>query len=291
MTGRDEAVSRRGFVGSLAGALVAVRGLGVAGLPFGGDTDTGARIERIGVQLYTVRDAFAKDPDATLERIAGIGYREVEFAGYADRTPAALRKTLDRLNLAAPSGHLPFESLDKDWDRTLDGAATLGHRYAVIAWFPPEYRKTLDDWRRLGERFTKAAEVAKRRGMQFCYHNHDFEFTPVDGRLPYDVLLESSDPSLVRMEMDLYWITKAGQSPPAYFAKYPGRFPMVHVKDSAGPPEHRMVDVGQGTIDWRGLFARRKQAGIEHYFVEHDEPADAFASIAKSYGYLEKLRF
>ncbi|MEP6573473.1 MAG: sugar phosphate isomerase/epimerase [Gemmatimonadota bacterium] len=289
-----EGLSRRDFMGSLAGALVAARGLGGMANPRASDLVApagSARIERIGVQLYTVRDAFGKDPAGTLERIAAIGYREVEFAGYANQSPEALRQILDRVHLAAPSGHLPFESLDKDWDRTLDEAVTLGHRYAVIAWIDDTFRKTLDDWRRLGERFNRAAATAKKHGLGFAYHNHDFEFTPLEGKLPYDVLLASTDPALVRMEMDLYWITKAGYKPETYFAKYPGRFPMVHVKDSAGPPENRMVDVGQGRIDWPHLFSLRKQAGIEHFFVEHDEPGDAFASIKRSYEYLEKLRF
>jgi sugar phosphate isomerase/epimerase len=109
--------------------------------------------------------------------------------------------------------------------------------------------------------------------------------------LPYDVLLAETDPKLVQLEMDLYWITKGGQDPLAYFGRWPGRFPMVHVKDSAGPPDHRMVEVGAGKIDFKKIFAHSDQAGIRHYFVEHDEPADPFASIRASCEYLKRLEF
>jgi sugar phosphate isomerase/epimerase len=113
----------------------------------------------------------------------------------------------------------------------------------------------------------------------------------MEGRTPFDVLLAETDPKLVLMEMDLYWITKAGRNPLDYFAKYPGRTRMVHVKDSKGPPDHVMTEVGAGTIDFKRIFAQRKLAGIEHFFVEHDEPVDPFASIQASYQYLRNLRF
>jgi sugar phosphate isomerase/epimerase len=125
--------------------------------------------------------------------------------------------------------------------------------------------------------------------MQLTYHNHAFEFAAVDGRVPYDILLERCDPRFVAFEMDLYWITKGGRDPLAYFARWPGRFPLVHVKDSAGAPEHRMVDVGDGRIPWPAIFARRQQAGIRHSFVEHDNPADPLTSVRRSYAYLRSL--
>ena len=137
----------------------------------------------------------------------------------------------------------------------------------------------------------RAAAQAHDAGLQFAYHNHDFEFVPTEGRLPYDVLLETTDPKLVQFEMDLYWITKGGQDPLTYFARWPGRIPLVHVKDSGGPPDHKMMDVGAGTIDWKKIFAREDQAGIRHAFVEHDQPADAFASIKASCDYLKRPEF
>ncbi|HET9152250.1 MAG TPA: sugar phosphate isomerase/epimerase [Gemmatimonadales bacterium] len=250
---------------------------------------TGARIGRIGLQLYTVRSLLAKDFEGTLEQVAKIGYKEVEFAGYFDRTPAQVRKLLDHLGLRAPSAHIPLESLQTDWARTLDAAEALGHEYLVVAWLDQRDRNSLAALGRTMDTFNKAGDEAWDRRIRFAYHNHDFEFTPVDGRLPYDVLLAGTDPRYVNFEMDLYWITKGGQDPLAYFQKYPGRFPMVHVKDMAAG--QAMVDVGKGRIDWARIFAKRKEAGIRHYFVEHDEPPDPIASITASYRYLKGLRF
>ncbi|HYR98173.1 MAG TPA: sugar phosphate isomerase/epimerase, partial [Gemmatimonadales bacterium] len=177
------------------------------------------------------------------------------------------------------------------WRAALDAAPVIGHRYLVLAWIPAEERHTLDDYKRWAERLNRAGTEAKAAGLQFAYHNHDFEFAPLDGKLPYDVLLAETDPKLVQLEVDLYWITKGGQDPLAYFARWPGRFPMVHVKDSAGPPDHRMVAVGAGKIDFKKIFAQSDQAGIKHYFVEHDDPADPFASIRASCEYLKQLEF
>ena len=127
--------------------------------------------------------------------------------------------------------------------------------------------------------------------MRFAYHNHDFELRSVDGQRPLDLLLKETDPSLVDFEMDLYWVVFGGGDPLDFFNRYPKRFPMVHVKDSAGPPDNRMVDVGQGKIDFRSIFAQSDKAGIKHYFVEHDQPADPIATIRNSYNYLHALRF
>jgi sugar phosphate isomerase/epimerase len=247
------------------------------------------KLDRIGLQLYTVRHEMEKDFAGTIARVAATGYREVEFAGYFGKSPRDVRALLDHHGLSAPSAHA---SLAPDqWRAALDAAPVVGHRYLVIAWIPAEQRRTLDDCKRAAERLGRAAAEAQAAGLQFAYHNHDFEFVPLDGQLPYDVLLRETDPKLVQMEMDLYWIVKGGQDPLAYFARWPGRFPMVHVKDSAGGPAHRMMTVGAGAIDFKKIFAQREQAGIRHYFVEHDEPGDAFASIRASYEYLKRLEF
>jgi len=248
------------------------------------------RLDRIGLQLYTVRDYMAKDFAGTLARVAAIGYREVEFARYFGNHPREVRALLDRHSLAAPAAHVGPGAGD-EWRAALDAAQAIGHDYLVVAWIPAEQRRTLDDYRRFAERFNRAGEEARAAGMQFGYHNHDFEFVPMQGRLPYDVLLAECDPDLVQLELDLYWITKGGQDPLTYFARWPGRFPLVHVKDSMGPPEHKMVDVGAGKIDWKKIFAREDQAGIRHFFVEHDEPENAFASIRASCDFLKRLEY
>jgi sugar phosphate isomerase/epimerase len=279
-------VNRRAFLQQSAGGLAALA------LPHRLVGDTGvARLDRIGVQLYTVRDVLPRDFDGTLARIAHIGYQEVEFAGYMGRTAAQVRDAIRRAGLTAPSAHVPLAALGEGWDRVLDDAHTVGHRYVVMPWLDQKDRPNLDAYRRIADRLNRAGEAAARAEIRFAYHNHNFEFAPMENRLPYDVLLESTDPKHVSFELDLYWITKGGQDPLAYFARWPGRFRMVHVKDSAGPPEHRMADVGAGTIDWGRIFKHRKEAGIEHYFVERDDPPDPFASVAASYAYLRDLRF
>lgn len=252
----------------------------------------GDKLGKIGVQLYTVRSLMAQNVEDTLRRVAEIGYQEVEFAGLFNRTPSAMRATLDSLGLAAPSTHIDVREIAPERiSQQLDTANTLGNRYLVVAFLAPELRRTLDDWKRVAARFNAAGEAAKARGIQFAYHNHDFEFVPIDGQVPFDVLLQASDPSLVRIELDLYWITKAGGDPAAYFNRWPARFPMVHVKDSAGPPDHQMRDVGAGVLPFAQLFAQRQKAGIEHFFVEHDNPKQPLDSIRASFDHLRRLTF
>jgi sugar phosphate isomerase/epimerase len=277
-------IDRREFVQTMAG-------VGMATLFCSAPRTThSARLEKIGLQLYTVRDVFQRDFEGTLARIAQIGYKEMEFAGYHGRSPADVKAILDRNGLTAPSVHTGSTAPD-DWKRSLDAANVIGHKYIVVPWIAQERRMTLDGYKRVAEDFNRAAQAAKDAGVQFAYHNHDFEFQRMEGRLPFDVLLENTDPKLVQYEIDLYWITKGGQDPLTYFERWPGRVPLVHVKDSMGGPEHKMVDVGQGKIEWKRIFAKREQAGIKHFFVEHDQPPQPFDDIAVSYTYLKNLEF
>lgn len=283
-------MDRRDFV--IATTTAALAAAHVSPFPF-----PLSRIARLGVQLYTVRDLMQRDMDGTLAAIAKIGYQEVEFAGFFNRTPADIRVILERNGLVAPSGHVPFEAIDQGWDAVLDAAHTLGHRYVCIAWIPEQARKDLDGWKRVADTLNRAGEACRKSNLTLAFHNHSYEFVPLVGQLPYDVLLAATDPALVKLEMDLFWITYGGQDPLAYFAKYPGRIPLVHVKDMAAKPrpdiapDSVMRSVGQGTIDWKRIFAQADQAGIKHYFVEHDTPVDALASIKASFDYLKSLEF
>ncbi len=281
-------IFRRDFCRTSATALAAAAFPWHPGLSMGRDT-----LDRIGIQLYTLRTEMASNFERTLERVAAIGYQEVEFAGLYDRTPEEVKSVLERVGLKTPSGHLPYEAV-KDpeaWRGALDTANRLGHQYVVIAWTPAEDRRTLEDWKRVAERFNRAARQARNAGLEFAYHNHDFEFHSLGaGPVPFDLLLAETDPALVRIELDLYWITLGGHDPMQYFRRYPGRFPMVHVKDmKKGGDRPQMVDVGQGDIDFGAILAHRKEAGIRHFFVEHDQPADPLASAARSYQYLKGL--
>ena len=265
------------------------------------------QIGKLGVQLYTVRDQMKADFDATLAKVAAIGYKEVEFAGYFGRTPQQVRAALDKNGLTSPACHVDYDVLAPDkWPAQLESAKIIGQDYIVNPWINEKLRKSEDDWKRAAETFNRAGEASHKAGIQFAYHNHWFEFLhiPDHGRLPYDILLELCDPNLVKMELDLCWITVGGSDPLKYFDRYPGRFPLVHVKDVKSIPTVSpyggaqnfgdtvdMTEVGSGIIDWKRIFAQSDKAGIKRYIVEHDRPAHPFDSIKASYEYLSKLRW
>jgi sugar phosphate isomerase/epimerase len=285
-------IDRRTFMGTMGAAYLASTRM------------RAASIQRVGAQLYTVRDAMQKDFEGTLAKVAAIGYKEVEFAGYFDKSPQQIKEILSRNGLTSPSAHIDYPSLTGDaWAKAIEGAKTIGHDYLINAWVDESVRKEPGSWKRIAETYNRAGEISKKSGIQFAYHNHNFEFEPVDGKLPYDFLLETCDPKLVQMEMDLCWITSAGKDPLDYFRRYPGRFPLVHVKGLSKKPAQGaatpipevlpdITDVGHhDIIDWKRIFAHSKEAGINHYFVEHDVPKDPFASLKASYEYLSTLQF
>lgn len=283
-------IDRRTFVKTLGAAAGAIAGGVSPTRLYAGEA--AARLERIGVQLYTLRGDMEKNFEGTLKTVADIGYKQVEFAGYFGRSPADVRALLKRLGLDAPAAHIGTPaSLTKDWQKTIDAAKVMGHKYLIVAYIE-EKDRTLDNYKKFADLFNSAGETARKSGVRLAYHNHDFEFKPIAGTVPYDLLLDRTDPKLVAMELDLFWVTKGGRTPTEYFNRYPGRFEAVHVKDMDGSPEQRMVDVGQGKIDFARIFAQRKKAGIKYYFVEHDDPKpSAVASIRTSYNYLKQLKF
>lgn len=261
------------------------------------------KIDKVGVQLYTVRDLMKEDFEGTIAKVAQIGYKEVEFAGYFGRTAQQVRDLLEKNGLKAPSTHVQYDELDDKFPSVIETSKTIGLDYIVCPWIPEELRKSPDIWKQASEKFNKAGEQTKKAGMQFGYHNHWFEFLPTNGKLPYDELLTLCDANLVKMEMDLCWIIVAGGDPVKYFEKYPGRFPLVHVKDFKTKPKVTsggsqnfgdtvdLTEVGSGTIDWKQIFSHSEQAGIKHYIVEHDHPKQPLESIKISYEYLNKLRW
>jgi sugar phosphate isomerase/epimerase len=248
------------------------------------------KIERVGLQLYTVRDLMKADMPGTLARVAEIGYKEVEFAGYFGRTPRQVRDLLKRYHLTSPSTHLPYDSF-QNWQKVLDDSKTIGHKWVTLPFIPEEKRRTVADWKGLAAQFNQVGKQARSSGLRFAYHNHDLELKPIDGVRPLDILLGETDPKFVDFEMDIYWVVFGGGDPLDYFNRFPHRFALAHVKDSAGPPDNKMVDVGQGKIDFRTIFAQSNKAGFKHYFVEHDQPADPIATIRNSYNYLHALRY
>jgi sugar phosphate isomerase/epimerase len=268
------------------------------------------KIDNLGVQLYTVRDDMKKDFAGTIAKVGSIGYKDVEFAGYFDHPPADVRSILDKNSMTAPSCHIPYETLEKHLTETIEAAHTIGHKFVVCPWIDEKLREAPDGWKHIADFFNQTGAALQKAAIQFAYHNHTFEFqhaSNLGGKMPYDFLLDNTDPKLVKMEMDLCWISVTGNDPVSYFTRYPGRFPLVHVKDVKEMPKvvptkadefvdtnfekKVMTEAGSGIIDWKRIFSHSSQAGIEYYFVEHDAPADPFASIAASYKYLAALRF
>ena len=304
-------MNRRAFLGTSAATFL-VQGLQVQTLKPGlasilpSALPVEHKIKAVGVQLYTVRDAMKSDFEGTIARVAQIGYKEVEFAGYFDHSPKAIGDILKKNGLTSPSCHVPYDTVETKWSEQIEASHAIGHKFIVCPWIEPKQRQEPDGYKRAADLFQKAGEASKKAGIQFAYHNHTFEFQPSEalgGKLPYDILL-ATDPNYVKMELDLCWLSVAGKDPIEFFNKYPGRFPLVHVKDmkvlpkgaegpTASPDKEmpNMTDVGSGVIDWKHIFSHDQKAGIQHYFVEHDFPADAFASITKSYAYLSTLTF
>jgi sugar phosphate isomerase/epimerase len=322
----DATSDRRTFLKSIAASGVAFAALGcatgsatsgaagapasraAAGIPSGLGN-------RIGVQLYSVRDRMEKDFTGTLEGVAKIGFKEVEFAGYYNQSPEQVRSLLDRLGLRAPSSHIPLADISKDIPGQVKAAKTIGLEYITVpALFQPLMGKvTPDFWPKTAAEFNRVGKALKAEGLGFAYHNHSFEFEKLpDGRTGYDVLLAETDPAFVNFELDLLWATVAGQDPVAMFQKNPGRFVMWHVKDVKGVDAARatatstegstiqklqkiggsLAAVGTGDIDFKRIFAAANVSGMKHFFVENDsapQTASSLADIETSYKNLHQL--
>lgn len=281
--------TRRDFLASLGGVALGTLALGRV-RPLAA-AETRAAAEANGIQLYTLRTLMAKDPDGTIARVAEIGYREVEFAGYFGRTPAQVRGILSANHLTSPSTHTSLPSSDDMWARTLDQAAETGHQWVVIAWLDEPQRSSAADWPRLADRFNQLGAAAKDKGLRLAYHNHDFEFMPVGDATGLDVLLSRTDPALVDFEMDIYWVVKGAHDPLDLIKRYPHRFPLMHAKDATAAPERAMTDVGTGTIDFKTIFENAGMSGMQHVYVEHDSPpGDPLESARVSFRNLAALR-
>ncbi|MEP7110666.1 MAG: sugar phosphate isomerase/epimerase [Ferruginibacter sp.] len=259
----------------------------------------------IGLQLYTVREFMQKDPADTLSKVAKIGYTSVEGATYTGTQKfygldtSAFSRLLKDNGLVMPSGHYRLgEEKSKgeivkgtilhDWDKAVDDAATVGLKYMVCAFLSVDERGDSDHYKYVADQLNIAGERCKKAGIQLCYHNHDFEFVKQGDTYPIDILL-ATDKELVKMEMDLYWVTKAGKDPVELFNQHPGRFPLLHLKDMDNTAQHSFTEVGNGVIDFRAIFKQQKKAGLQYFFVEQDKcPGSPFDSITQSISYIKK---
>jgi sugar phosphate isomerase/epimerase len=251
-----------------------------------------AKLGAIGLQLYTVRELFAADPVATLEKVARIGYREVEYGGggYDSMDHKLLRATMDRLGLKSPSIHIGYDALLDKFDACVAMAKTLGADTIILPHMADKHRSA-DAWTAALTNINRFGAQLKAAGLGFAYHNHDFEFTvKPDGISLFDRLVKGTDPALVKIELDLYWAIHAGEDAQTLIKGLAGRIYAYHVKDMTA--DRKMTSVGLGTIDFASLFKLNALAGVRHFYVENDQsPAPYLPDITKSFQTLRALRF
>jgi sugar phosphate isomerase/epimerase len=282
--------SRRGFLKVAIGSSVVAGGLHVTGSA-AASADTvepnSVAPDHIGIQLYTVRDIMATDPQGTLNALGEIGYATVGVSGLYGHTPERFREMLDTAGVRAVLTHTSWDAMNANVQRELEIARILGVRYVVVPSLPASLR-TVAGYTQAAAKFQEWGVRCRSAGMKFLFHNHDVDFVKVDGTVLYDILLDT-DPRFVNFELDLYWIVKPGYDPVAYFERHPGRFPVFHVKDMAA--NGSFEDLGYGTIDFPRIFARHAQSGIREYVVEHDTPRIPLVTAARGHDYLRDVRF
>jgi len=275
-------ISRRQLLGS--GAALGLSSLVAPTFTLAADGDDK---QLPGVQLYTVRASMAKDVPGTIKAIAGIGYKEVEFAGYFDQSPQQIRDLLDEFDLSSPSVHVDAPSVRDDPMPLIEAANVIGHDYLTIAWLSPDARESIDDYKRWAEAFNRAGELCRENGIRLAYHNHEFEFLELDGQVPFDILLNEVDADLLALEIDMFWVRKAERDIVDVLNMAPGRFTMAHIKDMGA--DGSMTEVGSGVIDFAAVLDNEAASGLRHLFVEHDQPTDPFKSVAMSHQSLASI--
>ncbi len=277
------------------------------------------RLEKVGLQLYTLGDQMTEDFEGTLEQIAAAGYDQVEFAGYFDHTPEEARAQLDRLSLTSPANHSGNLLTDDSLAEAIEAAEVIGHEYLIAPTLPkelifvepemaegeevsedaeapsifdmvqwPTYTST--EIREIAADYNRIGEVCRQSGFKFAFHNHWAEFDELeDGGILYDLLLDETDPDLVFFELDLGWAIAGGADPLAYFARDPGRFHLFHVKDITEAKSPCVV--GEGIINFAPILAQSRQAGVKYYIVEQDMPPDPIANVTASVQNLKSMTF
>jgi sugar phosphate isomerase/epimerase len=256
----------------------------------------------LGVQLYSVRTAIAKDVPGTLARVRALGFREVELAGTYGLSASQFRAELDRAGLSATSMHVGYERLRDSLPAVLDEARTLGVQYVGTAWIPHGGATLTEEGaHHAAADFTTWGRAAQERGLQFFYHVHGYEFVPgATGALPMDVLIRET-PDAVKFEMDVFWISRPGADPVSWLRKYPTRWRLLHLKDmkkgtptnvntGSANPDETEVPVGTGQIDYRGVLRTAREIGVEKYYIE-DETAAPFATMPLTVQWLERVRY
>jgi len=282
---------RRDFVKTLGGAV-----LGYALRPRAPSPDPRAplrSLNRIGLELYSVRDAMHKDPEGTLAAVRAMGYTDVELLwsfGNFGRTTAQVRAALDHEGLRAPSAHISPISLFVGWNRSLEIAHRLGHEYLIVPSFTGETSGTLDDWREWADRFNTAGAAARRAGIWLAFHNEPDHMPLIDGKVPYDVFVERTDPKVVRLQLDVGNMVMGGGDPFAYLQRYRDRYWSFHLKDVVPDRSHDTV-LGTGTVDFKRLLAAVPDIDRKFCYVEQEGQDDPLGSARKDCEFLKTLEF
>lgn len=232
----------------------------------------------LGIQLYSVRDECQRDLPGTLKALRDMGYGEVEFFTFYGKTAAEIGRLLADTGLRCRSAHYHYPVLAGELDREIDYASVLGLHYMVSAWIPEELRKTRDDYVRIAETLNRAAEQCRKAGIQLLYHNHNFEFRSFEGQTAFDLLMKNTEPSIVRLEIDCYWMAAAGVDPVSYLSS-PSRCSLLHIKDrkSGYKPTVEMNEgtapfavLGKGAIEYGRILTAAKNAGVKLAYIDQD---------------------
>lgn len=289
---------RRSFLkisalGVLGAAALGRNGLTACAAPKAAPVKSG-----IGIQLYTIRDNMAKDVPGSLKQVADIGYQYLELAGYADGkfygySPEEFKKIVDDLGMEVISSHTGVEVKGVDTsnvDFMAEAHAKLGVKYCVQPWLVEERRVSADSYKQFVAELNTIGDVMKKYGLQFGYHNHDFEFQEVDGLIPFtDIFMPESDPDLLTFEIDLFWVTRAGFNPVKLLQDFPGRYQLFHMKDMENSEDRFFAPVGEGVIDFKEILKYKDIAGMKYMFVEQDRTrdGDAMTAITTSFNNLK----
>jgi sugar phosphate isomerase/epimerase len=283
-------MNRRHFLHTTSGAIAGV----ALGAPRVGPSSAGASeapLARIGLELYSVRKEMAKDFDRTLAAVRAIGYTDVELLWSFDnfgKSTAEVKAALAREGLRAPSAHISPAMILINWERRLETAKTLGHDYLIVPSLTADTSRTLDDWRAWADRFNEAGAVARRAGVWLAFHNEPDHMKPIEGKIPYDVFVDRTDPSVVRHQLDVGNMTMGGGDPLRYLERYRDRYWSFHLKDVV-PDRSHDTELGAGIVDLRRILAGIPNIAAKPCYVEQEGPADALASVKLDYEYLRKL--
>jgi len=253
----------------------------------------------VGLQLYSLRDIIKNDIKGIIEKVAAIGYKEVETYGYSvkDKFWGLDAKAFDNLlkanGIKAPSGHYGMDNFiaGKNSDELksyIEAANITGGEYVTVPYLGDSLRKTADDYKKIAGKLNEAAVLCKASGLKLAYHNHNFEFTKFGNTTGYEILLNETDKNLVDFEMDLYWVARSGVDPLSLFKTHQHRFTMWHIKDMDKTKNDVNTEIGQGAVDFKSIFTGAKMAGVKHYFVEHEfnYKPDELGSIRTSFDYV-----